>query len=324
MKQLSWTVEKDRVIGHALIALGVFCAALAPLVRFYAADRLVVAPADMDATITLVDRDATYLNMGTLRLVKGASVASTNVLRGAPADSTGQIAVWDSYTLVEDRTRKYRLDAEAARLAFDRRTARLVDCCGAGIQNDSGVKMSGLGVMWPVGHVARRTYLRFDDTTRRAWPAVYAGEGTVDGLRAYKFTEHVGPVSVGRLDQLAGSFLHLDPKRAYDVDRVYEADLTIWVDPRSGLPVDLWQRVNSRLVTTAGVTAVTVAGLDLRMDDASRRASVARARRSADRIRLIRETVPIGALAAGVVLAGAGEAVLWRGRRARRRRAGPA
>ena len=32
---------------------------------------------------------------------------------------------------------------------------------------------------------------------------------------------------------------------------MYEAYLTIWVDPRSGLPVDLREQVDSRLVTTA-------------------------------------------------------------------------
>ncbi len=306
---------RARLIGHALIALGVFAAALAPLVRFYAADRLIGAPLDVDSTVTLADPAATYLDMGTLEVVRGAPVTATSVLRGVPGDATGDIAVWDSYTEVRDPASGYRLDAQTARLAFDRRSARLVDCCGAGVQNDSGVKMSGLGAVWPAGHVARRTYQRFDGTTRRAWPAVYAGTDTVDGLRAYRFQEHVGPVAVDRLAGVSGALLRLDAARRYDVDRVYEADLTIWVDPRSGVPVDLRQRVDARLVAAGGAASVPVASLDLRMDAASRRASLAWARRAAARIRLIRVTGPIGALVCGAVLAGAGEAVLRRARR---------
>ncbi|REE97331.1 DUF3068 domain-containing protein [Thermomonospora umbrina] len=309
-----------RTVPLALCVLGCCGITLAPLLRGYVADRLVVAPVNQYSKATLVGENARYLDIAKLTMVEGARVIGTATVRGAPDSSNAETAVWDSFTVVEDAATGADLDARLWRVAFDRRTSELRNCCGAAIGNDPTVRQAGLGMMWPIGNVERRAYPLYDPTTRRPWPALFKGTDEVEGLTAYKYVQHIEPTPVGEYKQLPGKLLGMDEKKSYDADRTYEAWVTVWVDPRTGAPVDRRQQVTSKLRTKDGVDRITVAQMDLRMSDESRRRAVRTADEGAGRIRLVRTTGPLGAFILGGALLGTGVALSTRTRRPGSRR----
>ena len=57
-----------------------------------------------------------------------------------------------------------------ANFAFDRRTAQLVNCCGASLNGDTSVRQSGLvGYVFPIG-TQKQTYQVYDTTLKRPMP----------------------------------------------------------------------------------------------------------------------------------------------------------
>ncbi|MEU5878001.1 DUF3068 domain-containing protein [Spirillospora sp. NPDC047279] len=287
--------------GTALFVLGCFSLALAPMMRFYLADRLMVVPDDRYARSTLVGSGAKYLDVGKMKVVENANVVATSTLRGAPGPSTSTVAIWDTFSVVEDATTGADLDLREWRMAIDRKSSQLRNCCGAAINRNTSVKQSGLGLIWPIGNVERRSYPLFDPATGRTWPARFEGTRKVEGITAYTFVQRIDPTPVGQVRQLPGTLLGLPAGKAYDVDRVYRATVTTWVDPRTGAPVDRQQQAVSTLRTKDGVDRLTIADITLRMDDRTRREAAATSDDSAGDIALIRTTGPLIALAVGVV-----------------------
>ncbi|HEX2312351.1 MAG TPA: DUF3068 domain-containing protein [Thermomonospora sp.] len=298
-----------KTVGTLLCTAGCFGLAFAPMLRFPLADRLVVVPVDQYTRTTLVGSGARYLDAARMRMVENADVVATSTLRGAPASSNDDTAVWDYFTAVEDTATGTDLDIRLWRMAIDRTSGHLRNCCGAAVGNDPTVPQSGLGMIWPLGDVDRRDYPVFDPTTRRTWTARFTGTRRVEGITAYTFVQRIEPTPVGRFRQLPGELLGLDEDRSYDADRVYQATVTTWVDPRSGVPVDRHQHVISTLRTTDGTDRLTVADLTLRMDPASRRRAAAISRDTAAKITLVRTTGPLVSAVLGLVLLGGGLAV---------------
>jgi hypothetical protein len=162
-------------IRPALAGLGIFLLTAGLLLRLYAAPRLVATPASIYQTDTLVARNAASFDQGTLTARRGVTLTLTATVRGDPAASTSQIAVWDSFTALADRAHRALVISTYQRAAFNRRTGELVSCFGAAVNDDTGIRQRGIGLAWPIG-VRRATYQVFDTNTERAWPAVYAGQ----------------------------------------------------------------------------------------------------------------------------------------------------
>ena len=59
-----------RSIGVAVLSLGVFFLALAPLLRFYAAPKLIAAPVDEYAKITMTGTNGQYFSPDTGQMVQ--------------------------------------------------------------------------------------------------------------------------------------------------------------------------------------------------------------------------------------------------------------
>lgn len=297
----------QRTIGMLLIGVGAFFLTLSPLVRFYAAKQLIALPTDTYETTKLQAENATYFDAGNLKVRKGVTVVATNTVRGDVRASSDKVAVWDSFTSTSDATTGTPIDYRESRQALDRRSAQLVTCCGAQIGNDTSVKQSGLGTVWPPGNVQKKTYTYFDVATKQPLPMTFDGEDTVQGLKTYRYVQHVPDTKISEVADVPGSILGLGKKSGnVDTDRYYQETKTVWVDPRTGAVVNQEENIRSTLHTKDGVERLVVAAFDLKMVPADQQKLVKLANDNAGAISAVKLWVPIGTLILGAVILVAG------------------
>jgi hypothetical protein len=303
-------------ISTILAGVGIFLMTTGILTRFYAAPRLIEAPTNTYQVSTLKAANADYFDAHTLKVRTGATLTATNTVRGDVKASHGDTAVWDSFTAIQDLTNGSLVDVRSQRLAFDRRTAQLTNCCGASVQGDTSVRQSGIGLFWPI-HVAKRSYQLFDTQTLQAWPIRYDGQETVRGVRTYRFVGHIPATRLNeKVSDIPGEWLGLGKKSgAVAVDRYYQADITYWIDPRTGAPLNQRQRVLSTLRPRQGTGQLVVADMDLQMTDASQRTVLAKDKDGVGSIQLLTTVVPLACLLLGLLLATSGVLLVFRTRR---------
>ena len=299
-----------------MAGLGIFLVATGLLLRFYAAPRLIAAPANIYLKDTLLAPRASYFDQGALTTRTGVTLTFTSTLRGDPGATTSKIAVWDSFTVLEDLKNRAQVISTYQRAAFDRRTGQLVHCCGAAVNDDTRVRQNGILLyFWPIG-THKATYQVFDTNTDRAWPAIYRGTARVEGITAYRFAQRIPPTQVQQLPGVPSSLVGLPgPARNVVADRYFQASNTYWVDPRTGVPLDVEERIHSVLRGPGSQDGLVVADADLKMSEPSRRSLAALARQNAVSIGTLRVTGPLGGGILGLLLILAGTVPFGRGRR---------
>ena len=122
-----------RVIGLILVGLGAFLVIMALLLPTYIASRVVKFPINTYVVTTLLGSNVSYFSPSLVRPVTGATMQVTDTVKGDAAAGSSSTAVWDEFTYLYDRTNHIAFSYTTRRAAFDRRTAVLVDCCGANI-----------------------------------------------------------------------------------------------------------------------------------------------------------------------------------------------
>jgi hypothetical protein len=293
----------QRTIGMLLIGVGAFFLTLSPLVRFYAAKQLLALPIDTYETTQLQAENGTYFDAGNLKLRQGVTVVATNTVRGDVRASTDKVAVWDSFTSTSDATTGTPIDYRQFRQALNRRTSRLVMCCGAAIGNDTTTRQAGLGTVWPVADVKKTTYQYFDVATKQTLPMSFDGVDTVQGLRTYRYVQHVPDTRIAAVADVPGPILGLGKKSGnVDTDRYYQETKTVWVDPRTGAVVNQEENIRSTLHTKDGVERLTVAAFDLKLVPADQKKLVKLSSDNAKAITAVKLIVPIATLLLGAVL----------------------
>ena len=294
-------------IRPVLAGLGAFLVVFGLLLRFYAAPRLIAAPTGFYTTITLADPHASYFDENTLTARHDVTLTFAETIRGNPAGSTGTIAVWDLYAVLADPKRNVRLNVAFQRSAFNRRTGELTNCCGASVNDDTKVRQDGIGVVkWPIG-TQKTTYQVYDLNTERTWPAVYSGTARVRGLLTYRFTQRIPSTVVQQLPGVPTSLLGLPGvSRNVVANRTFQASDTFWVDPVTGVPVGVEERIMSVLHGPGGQGRLMVASADLKMTPASQHSLAALARQDAVVITTLQQTGPLGGLLLGSLLILAG------------------
>jgi hypothetical protein len=302
------TAPKGRGRLRPVVAgLGAFLMVFGLLLRFYVAPRLIAAPPGFNIMISLVAPHASYFDESALTTRRDATLTYNETIRGDAGASTGTIAVWDQFTVLEDLTRNVQLIATFQRSAFNRHTGELTNCCGASVNDDTQVRQNGIGVaFWPLG-TQKTTYQVYDTDTERAWPAAYSGTEVVQGLLTYRFTQRIPVTVVQQMPGVPTSLLGLPgPSRNVVADRTFQASNTFWVDPRTGVPVKAEERILSVLRGPGGQGRLMVADADLTMTPDSQRALAAVARQNAASITTLRQTGPLGGLFLGFLLVLAG------------------
>jgi hypothetical protein len=237
-----------RIVGLALVGLGAFLLVAALLARTYVAGQLVKFPLNTYVKTTLVGRDVSYFSPKLVRPVSGAMMQVTDTVKGDAAAGNSSTAVWNEFTYLYDRTNHAAFSYTTRRAAFDRRTAVLVDCCGANIGGNSQIRQTGLsGYVWPIGS-QKRTYMVFDTTLLRPMPFRYAGTGTIHGIRVYRFVEKVPPTQSGT-QQVPGSLIG-SSQNLVTLPEYYTTITTYWVDPQTGGVLDSTSYSKQYLVNT--------------------------------------------------------------------------
>jgi hypothetical protein len=207
--------------GLVLAALASFFAANAALPGWPIAGHSPQAPVNEYQTVTLTASGASYLSPTTLNEVTGARIQVTETIAGVASSGNSAIAVWNVYTATYDTVRHLQLEPKSRTLAFNRRTALLVNCCYENVNGNGLIRQTGVaGYAFPVG-ARKQTYQVFDDVLDSPEPFRYTGQGKLDGIPVYNFAESVSGAEAGY------SLVSRDPER-YTTYRVYS------VDPETG------------------------------------------------------------------------------------------
>jgi uncharacterized membrane protein len=224
-----------RVAGLVLSALGAFLIVLALLTRFVIVGEAVKFPLNEDSISTLVASNASYFSPTKLQELTGVTLNDTVTVEGDNAAGSSSQAVWNEFSYVYDETNRLTYQYSAERLAFNRRTGELINCCGAAIGTNSNVHLSGQGFVWPIGS-QQQTYQYFDTTLLKPEPSVYSGTAVVDGLTTYKYTETILGDKSGTVT-LPGSLVNDPTAQSVTLNEYDQATTTFYVDPGTGAPV---------------------------------------------------------------------------------------
>ncbi len=153
-----------RVIGLILAGFGTFLIVMAVLLPTWVSSQVIKFPLNEFETATLEASNATYFSPSALTEKTGVNLQATYTIKGDGAAGNSSTAVWDEYSYVYDLTNRQPVQQMTRRFAFDRRTAQLIDCCGASVNGNTSVKQQGyVGYVFPIG-TKKQTYDVFDTT----------------------------------------------------------------------------------------------------------------------------------------------------------------
>jgi hypothetical protein len=236
---------RRRAVFTILAGLAVACAATAVILGPRIAGEAAQRPLGGQETATLTAAGASYLSPATLKEVTGADIEVTLTITPVASTDYPALAIWDVRTSTVDTTSRQQLEPTSRTVVFDRRTAELANCCGGSINGDAFIPQEGIaGWAFPVG-TRPQTYNVFDPALDSQQPVRYAGTETIDGIRAYRFSEDVSGAKAG-FTPLSSA----DPE-LYSMHRVY------WVDPETGMLINLTENEDLSLVHPTTGSVVT-------------------------------------------------------------------
>jgi hypothetical protein len=304
-----------RVTGFGLTLLGTFLIVVAALLRFWLGpDVAAEYPLGWDQTISLTGTGS-YFSQALVQEQSNVSVGVTYTLLGNTGLGSGNTAVWDSFTSVQDLTNKQPITYLSYREAFNRRTGQLVDCCGeyvtnpvSGKQNHS-VHMSGQAVVFPMG-THGQTYSVFDTIAAKQESATYQGAASVEGILTYKFVENVAPTKIGTED-VPGSILSEPSVSEVPLGEYYSATNTFYVDPVTGDPLDILENQTITLGSSPSNVEINASQLSVVETASSVATSVSKDQGNRQGLQLVEDVLPLIGLLAGLVLLVIGIILLW-------------
>lgn len=293
-----------KAIGWLLVVLGSFALVVGILVKVYAADALQVTPENVDSVTRLsgtTDRLNPAEGETELMDVKVTSVTQTDTQR-----SDDEVVAWVNTTCVvkdlpdtpdcvdADDPQNRLITATIDVFATDRKTALAVN--DEKYLSDDAVPHEGLVNKWPFG-AEKKDYPYWDGLLGEAVTAEYTGTENLDGLEVYVYE-----VSIDE-----------EPAEVVSgVDGLYSAEKTIKVEPMSGSIIYQEQRDVRTLPNGDPLNDLQVAFTDEQLEQ-----SIADGKDAVSQLNLISTTVPIAAIAAGIVLLILGLFMVTRGRRSR-------
>ncbi|MCL2542920.1 MAG: DUF3068 domain-containing protein [Nocardioidaceae bacterium] len=297
-----------RIIGTALVGLGVFLVVAAALIRFYAYPSLARVPTNYDETTHLQAKDARIFNTNPKVLAPettNLTVAARTVADSSIHPPAGD-AVWNTNTTIT-RADGTIFQRSRERAPFDAVTGAAVSCasCGSWSESTQGqqdtVDRSGQVYKFPFD-TQRHDYQNWDDAIGAATTAKYEGQTSIQGLKVYKFVQTIAPRIIGH-EQVPGSVFG---SKAASVDAAmwYAMTRTLYIEPATGSPV---QRIEQRTQemrydgTTVPAFDGTVEYTPAQVTDEVNTLSTNAMLLSGARL-----WIPVGGLLLGLVLLGAG------------------
>lgn len=303
-----------RALGYLLAGLGGFLLVLALALRFWVVPSIAKAPLSPGEdtggiTVTNSEGVASELfNPGAL--ASGGNPVRTDVALKAvrntkgdvPASQTSEaqdqdLAVYDSFQSLTDSEGTV-VNADTLRVAFNRVSSELVNCCGANV-NGNDVTFEGINPLKFPMFTKQQDYQYFDTTLGKAWPAVYSGEEDIDGLTTYKFVMTIPPTMTSEMDVPGALVGSTDP--TFKAGRFYSNVRTLNVDPTTGSIVKGQEQQKQTLRGPDGTDKVTVISANLAYTDAEVQESVDDAKSKGGLINTLYSTVPLVALVLGAL-----------------------
>ncbi|MFC4115348.1 DUF3068 domain-containing protein [Nonomuraea zeae] len=301
-----------RISTLVLIGFGAFFIALAPLLKFWAAEQIISAPADQFGISRLEAKGAQYFSLQDLKVLTG-DLDIIVTTRGDVKEANSDRVVWDEATVVNDVTNsRPQIDISERRSAFNRYTGAGVNCCGTSIEK-APVTLEGQIYKFPFG-VEKKTYKVFNATAGKAFDATFVREDNVNGLPVYVFEQNVPPTKTETRTAPANVLGITGTTGDVQVDRWYDGKTTFWVEPVTGAPVRQELQRHEVLKTQDGVERTAAFIATAKMTEQTVNDLVKNAEDGKSTVNLLRNIIPLVLLILGVVLVVAG-VLLGRGRR---------
>ena len=288
-----------RVTGLVLSALGAFLIVLALLTRFVVVGEAVKFPLNEDTVTNLIAHNASYFSPQQVAEINGATLEDTYTVEdnGTGNSST---AVWKEFSYVYDQTNDSTVSYSTQQLAFNRSTGVLVNCCDTFVGTDTHVPVTGQGYVWPF-NAQKKTYQVFDTTVLKAFPAVYSGTATVDGISTYKYVYTIPPTQDGTV-KLPGTLVGLTSSADVTLPEYYSATTTEYVDPITGGPVRGSSQQYSYLENSSGTPVLTLVKADFVTTPASVASVASTIRHDDTDIDILSTIVPLVVGIVGVIV----------------------
>ena len=289
-----------RRVGLVLAGLGTCLIVFAVLMPTWVSSKVLKFPLNEYATATLTASNASYFSPTKLTELTGVNMEATYTIKGNAAAGSSSTAVWNQFIYVYDQTNKLPFQTMTRTMAFDRRTAQLINCCGANVNGDSSVKQSGIvGYVFPIG-TQQQTYDVFDTNLNKPMPFDYSGTNTVNGIQAYRFVEVVAPTQNGT-QVVPGSLVNMT-QASVVLPQYYEMRLTYWIDPDTGALLNATEHETLTLHNSQGVPALLLFDANLVMTPASVNGLVALDNSQRSKMTLVTTILPLVTGIVGAIL----------------------
>ena len=255
-----------RGVGIVLIGLGVFLVVLAALLRFTVVPAIAKAPlspGEDTGGVTQTDQNgvaAVLLDPATLTERTDVPLTATRFTRGdVPASQTSEaladdLAIYESFIRTEDNTGTV-VSASTIRVAFNRVTSELSNCCGANFDGQE-IEFAGINPLKFPMFTQAQDYRYFDATLEEAVPIQYVGTEDLEGLSVYRFEQTIEARQIGTLE-VPGDLVGF-PLPSFVAPRYYANERTLWVEPTTGAIVKGEERQVQTLRGPDGTDKVTV------------------------------------------------------------------
>lgn len=301
-----------RIVGIALLIVGVVFVAGAAIVKWVAAPDLVKIPPSVNRVTIAAGNSQVFVVAQ--QAVRTVPVLATRTVTGDKSASTGSVAVYDEVLCLRAANAsgadKYGcvpstdpgfIQRTADRIAFDRKTALAVHDpgrFGTNVDGDKSIAHEGIGYTFPID-TKKRTYPFFDTVVGKAFPMVYQGTDTLHGVHVYRFVQDVpaSPIKINGL--LPGT---------------YSNTRTVWVEPTTGIIVKGSEQIQQRFTQGNGIAFSGT----LTFTDETVASQAKYAKDQLAKVHLIRLWIPLILLVAGLLLMlGGAVSLRWRRRHSR-------
>lgn len=308
---LTLTGQWGRRFTRLALAVGLLLLVAAPVMRFWVTPVLA-----QSAAVPGGQGFLTHVSTGTITTLFDLETAQSTAIEPIPVtrtestrgDAAGAQAAADAganaaVTDTTDRTvtDDGRLIAESEyRLAADRHTQALIDCCGTQVGGVT-VPMAGSGSPLRLPWFApEQPYPYFDLTLLAPSEMSFIGPEDVGGLTALKFQQAASPTPIGTVQ--APGVLVGSPLVTVPLVRTHVVNRTIWVDPTTGIILRKVERIREALRDSAGKDIVTLLAMTTSSTPEQVEAQVALARDEGRPVLWTYSYGPMLAIALGLVL----------------------
>ncbi len=289
-----------RIIGVSLAGLGAFLIVAALLLVGYVSGHVVKYPLNEYLKTQLRGTGVSYFSAPLAREVSGATMLTTSTVKGDASAGNSSIAVWNGFNYLYDTTNKVPFEYTTRRFAFDRRTAELVNCCGANVNGNSSIRQSGLvGFLWPFG-AQQQTYQVFDPVLNKPQPARFAGTSTIGGISVNRYVEQVPPTRAGS-QTLPASLVGMKGSGMVTLPEYYTGTNTFWVDPETGAQLNTTQVQKITLQDSTGAQRLVILDGTLKFTPQSIQTVVNLDKSARGKIQLLEVILPLVAGVLGLI-----------------------